>query len=331
MSTTVGGMGEFALIAAVTARLTQGPQVLVGPGDDAAVVDVARGAVVATTDLLVEGRHFRLDWSRPYDVGRKAAAANLADIAAMGARPVALLVGLAMPARLRAEDALALTDGLNDECAETGASLVGGDVVGADTLLVAGTALGALDGRPPVTRGGARTGDVVALAGRLGWSAAGLALLSAGVDPGADLETDLGADLGTTDPATEVVAAHRRPSPPYAAGVEAAVAGARAMCDVSDGLLQDAGHLAAASGVGIELDPAALPLDPPLARAAELLGVDPLHWALGGGEDHALLACFPPTAALPPGWRRIGAAVPGRGVRAGGRETRLVRGWDHFR
>lgn len=313
MSATVGGLGEFGLIGAVVARLPQGPEVLLGPGDDAALVQVQDGRVVATTDLLVEGRHFRLDWSTPYDVGRRAAAANLADIAAMGARPVALLVGLAVPAALAADQALALADGLRDESSPTGASVVGGDVVRADTLLIAVTALGSLDGRAPVTRAGARAGDVVAVCGRLGWAAAGLALLEAGV----------------REPA-EAVEAHRRPSPPYESGPAAARAGARAMCDVSDGLLQDAGHLAAASGVGIELDPAALGVDPPVQAAAARLGVDPLGWVLTGGDDHALVACFPPGSALPGGWREVGRAVEGGGVRAGGYE-RDAGGWDHFR
>jgi thiamine-monophosphate kinase len=310
---TIGGLGEFGLIAAVVAELPQADAVLLGPGDDAAVVRIADGRVVATTDVLVEGRHFRRDWSTAYDVGRKAAAANLADVAAMGARPVALLVGLAAPASLPVTDVLDLTRGLRDEGQVAAASVVGGDVVEADALTVAVTALGTLDGREPVTRAGGQVGDTVAVCGRLGWSAAGLALLSA----------------GESGPA-ELLAAYHRPAPPYAAGPRVAAAGARAMCDVSDGLLRDLGHIARASGVRVEVDVAACPVDHPVAEAAARLGVDPLTWVLTGGEDHALVACFAASSPPPRGWQVIGRAVPGELVGAGGYEQR-TGGWEHFR
>jgi thiamine-monophosphate kinase len=259
---TARDIGEFGLIAAVTARLPSGPSVLLGPGDDAAVVRAPGGRVVATTDVLVEGVHFRRDWSSGYDVGRKAAAANLADVAAMGGTGTALLVGLAAPPGLEVQWALDLADGLRDEAALVGAAVVGGDTVASDQVVVAVTALG--DVERWVTRTGARPGELVVVAGTLGHSAAGLRLLREGV---------------TTGP---LVAAHRRPSPPYAAGPALAAAGATAMCDVSDGLVQDLGHLAAASGVAIDLDSAAL-LDPD----ADLQDV------LFGGEDHALVATVP--------------------------------------
>src|SRR3954453_253206 len=205
--------GQFRLIARIVARLSGG-SALLGPGDDAAVVAAAGGRVAASTDLLVEGVHFRRDWSSAYDVGRKAAAQNLADIAAMGAVGTALLVGLAAPADLPVSWALGLADGLRDEAAVVGAAVVGGDVVRSEALVVSVTALGDLQGRPPVPRAGARAGDVVVLAGELGRSAAGLELLQA----------------GTTD--GELVAAHLQPTPPYALGPILAVAGATAMCDV---------------------------------------------------------------------------------------------------
>ena len=308
----VGALGEFGLIAAVTARLPQGEDVVIGPGDDAAVVRVRDGRVVATTDLLVEGRHFRRDWASPYEVGRKAAAANLADLAAMGARPLALLVGLAAPADLPVADALALTDGLRDEAGPVGASVVGGDVVRGDALLVAVTALGTLEGRPPVTRSGARAGDLVAVCGTLGRSAAGLALLLAG-----------------RRAPEELVRAHLLPTPPYEAGPAAALAGASAMCDVSDGLLQDLGHVAAASDVGIELDLGAFDdVAAVVAAAAGSLGADPLRWVLTGGEDHALVACFPPDV-VPSGWRVVGEVMTGGGVLAGGYEHG-PGGWQSY-
>jgi len=314
MSETLRRLGEFGLIRAVTARLPQGPAVLLGPGDDAAVVRAPDGRVVATTDLLVEGRHFRRDWSSGYDVGRKAAAQNLADIAAMGAVPTILLVGLAAPPDLDADWALALADGLRDECDVVGASVAGGDVVGSDRLCVAVTALGDLDGREPVTRGGARPGDVVAVCGRLGWSAAGHALLRAGhTSPEALLE------------------AHRRPQPPYAAGPQAAALGATALIDVSDGLIQDLGHVATASGVALDLRASSLPPGPELQDAGTAVGVDPLGWVLTGGEDHALAGCFPRDARLPGEWRVIGTvAAGGPSVTVAGASYDAPGGWDHF-
>ena len=312
---TISDVGEFGLIAAVTARLPQHSAVLLGPGDDAAVVAAPDRRVVASTDLLVEGRHFRRDWLSGYDLGRRAAAQNLADVVAMGAVPTALLVGLACPGSLPLAWAEALADGLAAECALVGASVVGGDVVGADAVTLAVTALGDLQGRRPVTRGGARPGDVVVLAGRLGWSAAGLALLGAGFRDGS------------------LVDAFRRPEPPYAAGPALATVGATAMIDVSDGLLADLGHIAEASRVAIVLDPTRFDLGPELAAAAGVLGVDALAWVLTGGEDHALAATVPAVDVLPPGWRRIGRVADGAGVSVRGwqRPPSLAAGHDHFR
>jgi thiamine-monophosphate kinase len=315
---SVGDLGEFGLIAAVTPRFAATPDVLLGPGDDAAVVTAADGRVVASTDLLVEGRHFRRDWSSAHDVGRKAAAQNLADIVAMGARPTALLVGLAAPADLPADWATGLADGLAEETASVGATVVGGDVVRGEQVVVAVTALGDLEGRAPVTRSGARPGDVVALAGRLGWAAAGLAVLGRGFR------------------SPRVLAdAHRVPSPPYAAGPAAAVAGATAMIDVSDGLVQDAGHVAAASGVVLALRTDLLVVDAPLAEAAAAFNADPLVWVLTGGEDHALLATFPAPAVVPPGFHVIGTvrapeADEAPGVLVDGAAYAGSGGHDHF-
>lgn len=152
MKGTVGELGEFGLIRELTSRLTTTPAVRLGPGDDAAVVAAPDRRVVASTDILLEGRHFRRDWSTAYDVGRKAAAQNLADIAAMGAVPTALLLGLVVPADLPVTWAAELMDGLRDECQVAGAAVVGGDVVGGDTITVAITALGDLRNHEPVTR-----------------------------------------------------------------------------------------------------------------------------------------------------------------------------------
>ncbi|HEY0486622.1 MAG TPA: thiamine-phosphate kinase [Mycobacteriales bacterium] len=310
---TVSEAGEFGLIARVVARLPQGPATLLGPGDDAAVVLAPDGRVVASTDLLLEGRHFRRDWSSGYDVGRKAAAANLADIAAMGAVPTSLLVGLACPPDLPLEWADALTDGLREECALVGASVVGGDISRADSVVVAVTALGDLQGRPPVTRAGARAGDIVAVAGRLGWAQAGYAVLSRGFrSPRA------------------LVEAHRRPEPPYAAGPTAAFLGATAMCDVSDGLLADVGRIATASGVSVDLRRDAFTVTRQMADAAQALGRDPWEWVLTGGEDHALVATFPPTVVPGEGWTIVGAVHEGTGVTVDGAQWEGPAGHDHF-
>lgn len=311
---TLTELGEFGLIARVTAGRVQPATTLLGPGDDAAVVASADGRVVATTDVLVAGRHFRLDWSQPEDIGRKAAAANLADVVAMGAVPTALLVALACPPDTPVAVLQGIADGLWAEASEVGAGVVGGDVSAAPQIVLSVTALGSLEGRDPVTRSGARPGDVVALCGRVGWAAAGLAVLGRGFrSPGA------------------VVEAHRRPQPPYGAGPEAARAGATAMIDVSDGLLADLGHIAEASGVVIDVHTAGLQVPPRLRDVGAALGIDPMHWLLTGGDDHALAATFP--SRPPEGWTVIGSVragdpavlVDGRPYRGG------PPGWDHFR
>jgi len=311
---TVADLGEFGLIAAIAALLPTGTARGVGIGDDAAVVGAPDGRVVATTDLLVEGRHFRRDWSGASDIGVKAAAQNLADVAAMGASPTALLLGLAVPGDLPVAWVEDLVRGLAEECARAGASVVGGDVSGADSVMLAVTALGDLGGRDPVTRSGTQAGDRLAVAGRLGRSAAGLALLEAGLP---------GEFAG-------LVASHRRPHPPYACGPEAAILGATSMIDISDGLVADLGHVAQASGVRLDVETARLPGDPELRAAAAALGADRLRWALTGGEDHALAATFPPETDLPGHWAVIGTARRGHGVTVDARPADGLRGWDHF-
>ncbi|GIF67171.1 thiamine-monophosphate kinase [Asanoa ishikariensis] len=310
---SVARTGEFGLIARVTARLQPGPGTLLGPGDDAAIVAAPDGRVVASTDALVEGRHFRRDWASGVEIGHRAAAANLADIAAMGATPTALLVALCAPPGLDARWAEDLADGLAAEAATVGAAVVGGDMAGSPTLTIAVTALGDLAGRRPVTRDGARAGDVVALCGRVGYAAAGYTVLSRGFRTPVLL-----------------VDAYRRPKVPYAAGPAAARAGATAMLDVSDGLLQDLGHIARASKVAIDIDRSAFEVPPQMRDAAQALGVDPYHWVLGGGDDHALAATFPSDRTLPEGWREIGRVGEGTGVTVNGKPPKGPLGWDHF-
>lgn len=317
----VADLTEEELLARIFPHLPLGAGTLLGPGDDAAVVAAPDGRFVVSTDVLVEDRHFRRAWSSGEDVGHRAAAQNLADVAAMGASPTAVVVSLVVPGDVAVAWVEGLAGGLGAACAAVGAGVVGGDLSGGPVIVVAVTVHGDLAGRAPVRRDGARPGDLLALAGTLGRSAAGLALLDAG--------------RPEVDPAS--VAVYRRPQPPLAAGPAAATAGATAMLDVSDGLLRDAGRVARASGVMIDIDGAALAEDlAAVAGAAQTLGVDPLGWVLAGGEDHGLLATFPP-GTVPDGFRTIGrvvAADPTATVRVDGRpgaEVVAGVGWDHFR
>ena len=288
------------------------------------MIRAADGRVVATTDMLIEGRHFRREWSPARDIGAKAAARNLADIAAMGARPTALLVSFAGPGDLEVAWVLELADGIAEESAAAGACVAGGDTSSADLVMLAITALGDLGGREPVTRRGARPGDVVAITGALGRAAAGLALLTAGLtDPGAGLE--------------DLILAHRRPDPPYDAGPQAAALGATSMIDISDGLVADLGHIADGSRVRLEVESALISVEPvvrpgSLARAAALLGgAGWLPWVLAGGDDHALAATFRPGILLPERWTVIGQVSRGSGVLVDGRHWDEAGGWEHFR
>jgi thiamine-monophosphate kinase len=295
------------------------PPGVLGIGDDGAVLPAPDGRVVASTDLLIEGRHFRRDWSAATDIGVKAAAQNMADIAAMGASPTALLFGLAVPAEIAVGWVVAVAEGLAAECTRGGAMIAGGDVTSSDSVMLAITALGSLAGRDPVTRAGARPGDVVAISGPVGRSAAGLAVLRAGL-PGA-AEPDL----------LRLVVAHQRPQPDYTAGPAAAMAGATSMIDISDGLVADLGHIAEASGVRLDIESASLPGTRALEPAAVRLGTDWREWALAGGEDHALAATFPEVAMLPQGWTVIGSARRGAGIVVDSKPWSGAAGWDHFR
>lgn len=312
---TVAELGEFGLIEHIKAQQPAGPGVLLGAGDDAAVVAAPDARVVISTDVLVEGVHFKGEWATADEIGRRAAAATLSDIAAMGATATALVVSLSGPAAMSAQWALDLARGLAEEASVVGASVVGGDLSGGKQVVIAVTGIGDLAGLPPVTRAGARPGDVVAIAGRQGWAAAGLAVLS----------------RGFRSPRV-IVDAYRRPEPPYASGPAAARAGATSMCDISDGLLADAAHIARASGVTLDLDPALLPLPEELRSAAAAFNVDPLAWILAGGDDHALLATFPSDADLPAGFSAIGA-VDEAGqtpVLVGGQRWTGDTGHEHF-
>ena len=312
-SPTLQQLGEFAVIDRLVRGRRQPGAVLLGPGDDAALVSAGGGPTVVSTDVLVQDRHFRLDWSTPHDVGRKAIAQNAADIEAMGARATAFVVGFGAPGDTPVALVDALVDGMWDEAGRIGAGIVGGDLVGCPQWVLSVTVLGDLDGRAPVLRSGAKAGSVLAVIGELGRSAAGYALWHNGIE---------GFD--------EIRGRHLVPQPPYGQGAAAAAAGAQAMIDVSDGLIADLRHVAEASGVGIDLSTAALAADhDALTAAAAAVGVDPWPWVLGGGEDHALVGCF--AGPAPVGWRVIGRVLDGSArVLVDGREWRGYSGWQSY-
>jgi thiamine-monophosphate kinase len=309
---TLTDVGEFGLIGELTKRFEQGTHVYVGPGDDAAVIRTPKGHVVVSTDLLVENRHFRRDWASALEIGHKAAAQNLSDINAMGGTATSLTVGLGAPPDLPVQWALDLADGIAAEAALVGASVVGGDLTRANEIVIAITVLGECE-IAPVLRSGASAGEVVAIAGRQGWAAAGLAVLG----------------RGFRSPRV-LVEAFKQPEPPYAAGLLAAHGGATAMIDISDGLLADVGHIASDSSVAIDITTSSFELDDPLRAVGAALGVDPLEFVLGGGEDHAIVATFPADVVLPDGFRAIGVVAAGEGVTVDGATYDGPTGHAHF-
>ena len=318
---TVGQTGELAVLDRVVRRLPAGAPLL-GPGDDCAVVAAPDGRFVVTTDRMVHGPDFRWAWSSPADVGWKAAATNLSDVAAMGAVPTGLVIALAAPQDTPVAVLEGFADGVREAVAALapGCGVVGGDLSTSATFTVSVTAFGDLGGVAPVLRSGARAGDVLAVSGELGRAARGLArLFRDGVDEHG--EPSRAATVASGADADPDVDRQRRPVPPIADGPRAAAAGATAMLDLSDGLAIDAGRLARASAVTLVLDEDGHPdAHGPLDEVA-------LH----GGEDHGLLATFPADAALPGGFRRIGVVVD-RGdadlVRAG--EPVPTTGWDPY-
>ena len=317
---TIGEIGENAALARILPRLDSGRSALLGPGDDAALVAAADGRFVVTTDLLVHGPDFRLAWSTPFDLGWKAAATNLTDVAAMGARPTALVVAIAAPPSSPATLLEGIADGLREALAALapGAGVVGGDLSASDVLTIAVTAFGDLEGRAPVLRSGARVGDVVAHAGARGDAAKGLALLfDEATDAAGEPDASRAAALRERPP--DLIRAQLAPSPPVWAGVLAATAGATSMLDVSDGLARDARRVAEASGVAFDFSSRSLGGDD-----------DAVRLALAGGEDHGLLATFTAGSDSPSPFEVIGRVVEGAGrILLDGREAG-ADGWDPY-
>ncbi len=310
---TIAELGEFGLISAIHNRLGEvDPKIVsVGIGDDSAVVSAAGNQVVACVDVLNQGVHFRLDWSSANDIGRKAAAANLADIFAIGATPTALLVGLALPETTEVNWVLELADGLAQEAAQLGISVVGGDVVKGNSITISVTALGELSGRKPILRSGAKPGDCLAVAGKLGFAQAGLLMLSRGFRSPRNL-----------------VNAHRVPQPPYELAKLATKASS--MIDVSDGLISDLLHLAKASKVRMLIDSNKLEVPQELAATAAAFNTVAMDWILNGGEDHAFVATFRSALDVPSGWVIIGQVEEGEPAVVVDGQVASAKGWDHF-
>jgi thiamine-monophosphate kinase len=300
--------------------------VVLGIGDDAAVLEAAREPLVWTIDCAVEGVHFRRDLMTLEDAGHRATMAAASDLAAMGAAPLGLLASLVLPARLDDRDLVALVSGQRAACDALGAPIVGGNLARGGEISITTTALGIAPA--PLRRDGARAGDDLALAGPVGLAAAGLRLL--------DQRRRRPRSAARAAAFERAVQAFRRPVARIEAGLSARGV-ARAAIDVSDGLAADLGQVARASGVRALIEAEAL-ITPDLIEAADLCGADPLDLALHGGEDYALLIAGPGAGALP-GFARIGRCVPRADgepelglVGADGRIAAVeAGGFDHFR
>ncbi|WP_238148199.1 thiamine-phosphate kinase [Rothia halotolerans] len=344
---TVGQASEEELLAEIRAVIDEhnaaargADRLLLGPGDDCAVLDLSGGRTVLTTDTQTSGQDYLLEWpsghlTRGFDLGWKSAAQNLADVAAMGAEPVSLVISLTLPPETPVAFVGRMARGYAAAIVALGApgcTIAGGDLGSGRELSATVSALGLMPGEP-VRRSGAAEGDVVGLAGTVGRAAAGLGLLLAeGPIPVPAEGTGTGHRTGPGF--ADLAACQLRPCPPLPLGPAMAAAGASAMIDVSDGLLRDAGRIARASGVAIDLDREPLrALVEPLEEAARRVGADAWEWVLGGGEDHGLLACFPQGIELPEGVVAIGSCrtlkqgAPPVSIEGRARED---LGWDHF-
>jgi thiamine-monophosphate kinase len=311
---TVAELGENESLKRTVSRLNSSEYAVVGSGDDSAVINSADGRFVVTTDTMIEGHDFRLDWSTGFDLGWKAVATNVSDVAAMGARPTSLVVAIAVPGSTPITFLEDFADGLKAACEQLapGCGVVGGDLAAADQVFISVTAHGDLEGREPILRSGAKPGDVLAVAGTLGRAAAGLSLLFSG-------------DSDAISAYDALVDIQKRPEPPIAAGVGL---NATSMLDLSDGLARDAARIAKASGVKLTINSRDLQgFEAMLDDVAMRLGVQARDWVLGGGEDHSLLATFAPEVELPRAFKPIGFIAEGSGVFLDS-EPLAESGWD---
>lgn len=320
-------MAEADVLARIFPRLPESDSTILGPGDDAAVIAAPDGRFVVTTDMMVEGPDFRQNWSSPEDIGFKIGAVNLADVAAMGARPTALVVALGAPADTHISVLEGIADGLRLACEALAPScgVVGGDLSSAPVLTLSVTAFGDLEGREPLTRSGAQPGDIIAVAGELGAAGIGLEMLFAA--EGADEVSQV-----TDNPLGR---AQVRPHPPIALGVTAAITGATAAMDVSDGLVLDASRIAKASRVSLVFDELGIAqCAAQIARAALQHGFSDdeiVEHVLYSGESHALLTTFPADQVVPLGFAPIGRVIEqaSEPVYFGNRAL-AIRGWNPF-
>ena len=310
---------EFDRIRAIAVRLGAGAPHL---GDDCAVLPEGEGRLVVSTDLSVEAVHFRRDWLTQEEIGYRTATAALSDLAAAGASCIGLLAAVSAPHDSPASDLVALMAGVGDAVAAVGGSVLGGDLTAAPQWIVSITVLGRA--RCPMSRHGAAPGDGIWVTGALGGARSALVTWQAGRTP----------DAGSR-------AAFARPVARIGAGQWLAAHGARAMMDVSDGMAGDVGHLAAASGVAIDVQLESLPRHPSVEAAAKLAGIAPEALAAEGGEDYEILVALPPSfteadaaaclrdCGVP--LTRIGDARAGEGVRLLLRgEPIVLHGYDHF-
>lgn len=317
LTPTLADVGEDKVIGEIIAAA---PSAL--NGDDAAVLFpmAPNSRTVAATDMMVEGRHFRRDWSTPAEIGQKAILRNFADIEAMGARPTAALLAMSAPVDTPVSFVRGIAQGIAERCAHYNAELVGGDLTRSSEVTLTVTAIGALGGDlPALTLDRARPGHRLVAHGKIGWSAAGLALL----------ERYGRALPGCLDELWPLIDAHCAPFLKPGRGVVARATGASAMTDNSDGLVADLSTLARRSSVGINLDRGAIAPDSLLYKAGAALDVDPWEWVLAGGEDHTLLATTAKEA--PSGFRVIGAVTRGQGVSVDGQLVEGIAGWESFR
>ncbi|HEY7028597.1 MAG TPA: thiamine-phosphate kinase [Gemmatimonadales bacterium] len=309
---------EFDRIRRIAERL--GPRAAT-LGDDCALLQVGETTLAISTDISVEDVHFRRSWMTDRELGWRATSAALSDLAAEGASPLGVMVSVGVPEV--AGDALErVMEGVGEAASAFGAQVLGGDLSSAKLWILDLTVIGTA--QRPVTRDGAKSGDNVWVTGTLGGSRAALERWLAGGEP---------------DPAARISFVH--PTPRITAGRRLAELGAHAMIDLSDGLVGDAGHLAAASGCAIAIDLAALPLHPAVAEAARLAGVDPQQYAALGGEDYELLVAMPPEFGEPEAqalaakcgvrFSRVGAVSAGQGATFWRRGAVVeLRGFSHF-
>lgn len=312
LTTPLGPGAEFDRIRAIANALGATGQEL---GDDCAVLEVGGRSLCLSIDTSVDGVHFRREWLHPVEIGWRAAAGALSDLAAMGAEPLGVLVALTLPGGDASGTDVELMRGVGEVCAAHGAAVLGGDLTGGPVLALSLAVVGVAE--RPVRRRGARPGDEVWVTGRLGGARAALTAWRARGEPEASAR-----------------AAFARPEPRIRAGRWLAEAGATALIDLSDGLAGDARHLACASDVALVLELERLPLGPGVIAAASAAGEAPAAFAAQGGEDYELLATLPPgadPAGCPAPLSRIGRVEAGAGVhlRLDGRELEL-RGFDHF-